>query len=210
VSDAPPSAPGTWGACPFCGAAVPPTAKHCPMCGDDAPVRARDLPSAPKSVRRRIQMTGALRGVIVAGVSIALAVSIITSVLQGPPVVPDPLTTAGTYALGPGNTTVIDGEITGGDFVLGNYTVMTPPGVNVTLNVYNSTQWTTIVEGGLPGPPQWSTTPGPNEQIIYSAPYTDTFYFVFGNPYPISYHLTIEVYILTQYESNVASDGFGD
>jgi hypothetical protein len=189
---------------------VPAGATKCTICGADAPVSAAEMKTAPKTVRRRIQITGALRGVIVLGVSVALAVSIITSVLQGAPVVPDPLTTAGMYALGPGNTTVIDGEITGGDFVIGNYSTVTPPGVNVTLNVYNSTQWATIVDGGLPGTPQWSTTPGPNEQIIYSAPYTDTFYFVFGNPYPFSWQLTINVYIVTEYESNVASDGFGE
>ncbi len=211
MSDAPPSiSPQAWGACRFCGVAVPAGAKRCPICGDDAPVSARELPNAPKSVKRRIWMTGALRGVIVVGVCAALAFSIISSVLQGPPTVADPLTTSGMYVLGPGNETVIDGEITGGDYVIGNYSVITPPGVNVTLDIYNSTQWGEIVEGGLPGSPQWSTTPGPIEQIIYSAAYTDTFYFVFANPYPISWHLSIEVYIVTEYESNVASDGFGE
>ncbi len=153
-------------------------------------------------------MTGALRSVIVIGVCLVLAYSIITAVLSGPPVAADPLTTSGMYSLGPGNTTVISGEITGGDFVLGNYSAVNPPGVNVTLSVYNSTQWAVLTSGGLPGPAQWSPNPGPEVRILYSAAYTDTFYFVFGNPYPLWSNITINVYIVTEYESNVADDGF--
>lgn len=154
-------------------------------------------------------MIGALRTVIVVGVCLALAFTLISAVLAGPPVVADPLTTSGLYAISPGNTTVIEGEITGGDFVIGNFSAVSPPGVNITVTVYNSTQWNALVSGGLPGTPQWTATPGPTGRIIYSAPYTDTFYFVFGNPYPVASHLTIEAYIVTQYESNVGGDGFG-
>jgi hypothetical protein len=208
VTDLPPSR-ATWGACRFCGVAVPPGASKCPICGEDAPLSAAEIPTAPKKLRRRLVMTGAFRTVIVVGVSLALAYSMIAAVLAGPPVAADPLTTSGMYVLGPGNTTVISGEITGGDFVLGNFTAVNPPGVNVTLAVYNSTQWTALVSGGLPGTPQWSPTPGPAVRIIYSAPVTDTFYFVFGNPYPVASHITIDVYIVTEYESNVGDDGFG-
>jgi len=205
----PSTAPGTWGACRFCGVAVPAGATHCPICGEANPLPAAEIRSAPTRVRRRLFMTSAFRTVIVVGVCAALGYAMISAVLAGPPVAADPLTTAGMYTIGAGNTTVISGEITGGDFVLGNYSVVDPPGVNVTLSVYNSTQWDTLANGGLPGPPQWSPSPGPAVRIIYSAPVTDTFYFVFGNPFPIASHIAIEVYIVTEYESNVGDDGFG-
>jgi hypothetical protein len=200
--------PGTWGACTFCGVAVPAGATTCPICGAP-PVSAAEIRHAPSSVRRRIYMTGAFRSLIVIGVVAALAYAMISAVVTGPPIAPDPLSTAGMYVLGPGNTTVISGEITGGDYVLGNYTAVNPPGVNITLAVYNSTQWTTLVSGGLPGAPQWAPSPGSDVRIVYSAPVTDTFYFVFGNPYPLSSHITVDVYIVTEYESNSADDGFG-
>jgi hypothetical protein len=203
------TAAGTWGACRFCGVAVPAGATKCPICGEEKPLSATELKRAPSTVRRRVYMTGAFRSVIVVGVCFALAYTMIAAVLAGPPVAADPLTTAGMYAIGPGNTTVISGDITGGDFVLGNFSVVNPPGVNVTLAVYNSTQWATLVAGGLPGSPQWSPSPGPEVRIIYSAPVTDTYYFVFGNPYPASSHFVIDVYIVTEYESNVGDDGFG-
>ncbi len=208
VTDPPPS-PAAWGACRFCGVAVPPGSPTCTICGEKAPLSATEIPTAPKKVRRRLFMTGAFRTVIVVGVIVALAYAMISAVLTGPPVAADPLTTSGMYVLGPGNTTVISGEITGGDYVIGNYSAVNPPGVNVTLVVYNSTQWTTVITGGLPGTPQWSASPGSAVRIIYSAPVTDTFYFVFGNPYPTWSHITIDVYIVTEYESNSADDGFG-
>lgn len=199
----------TWGACRFCGVAVEPGAAKCGICGAEDPVAAGEIKSAPPSVRRRIYFTGAFRAVIVVGLVLTLAVSLLTTVFQGPPNVADPLTTTGTYAIGPGNHTVISGEITGGDFVLGNYSAITPPGVNVTVSIYNQTQWDVLLGGGLPGSPLYSGTPGPDGRIVYSAPVTDTYYFVFGNPYPVGSGITINVYIATQYVSNVAADGFG-
>jgi hypothetical protein len=207
---APAPNPNTWGACRFCGVAAPANAKVCPICGAEAPLSAAEIPHASRPVRRRLWMTSALRMVIVLGVSLALIYATASAVIAGPPVAQDPLTTAGMYAIGAGNYTVISGEITGGDFVLGNLTAVSPPGVNVTVAVYNSTQWAVWISGGLAGAPQWSPAPGPVVQIIYSAEYTDTFYFVFGNPYPVASHLTIDVYIVTEYYSNAVSDGFGD
>ena len=48
----------------------------------------------------------------------------------------------------------------------------------------------------------------PAAEIVYSAPYTDYFAFVFENPYPVASHLNVTVYVATEYESNVGDDGF--
>jgi hypothetical protein len=80
--------------------------------------------------------------------------------------------------------------------------------MNVAITVYNSTQWTWFTTGqGSPGF-QWNNTPASEGRIIFSAPYTDTYYFVVENPYPVASHLTIDVYVATTYESNVGDDGF--
>lgn len=204
-----PTSPGTtWGACTFCGVAVPPGAAKCPICGAENPLTAAQIPTASKRVRRRIYATGAFRTFIVIVVAGGLAYLLISAALTGPPNVQDPLTTSGLYQIGAGNYTVIAGNITGGDFVLGNYTSVSPPGMNVSVAVYNSSQWQWFTTGtGSPGN-QWNNTPTYEGRIIFSAPYTDLYYFVFSNPLPPSTHLTVGVYVTTEYESNVGDDGF--
>ena len=82
-----------------------------------------------------------------------LAYAVISAELSGPPnLVGDPLTTVGTYTLGPGNFTVIYGDITGGDFVTGNFTAVHPLGVNIGLAVYNSSEYVEFSDGGTPTP----------------------------------------------------------
>ncbi len=193
--------------CQFCGVAVAPGAKFCGICGAPDPVPAAKISTASKPIRLRIQMTGLLRSVIVIGVAAALAYSIIAVVLTGAPVVADPLTTTGSYLIGPGNFTVIWGEITGGDYVIGNYTTVNPVGTNLNVAIYNSTLWNQFSFGHDPVP-LWTNTGGPSGQIIYSAPYTDNFYFVFTNPYAPSSHLNVTAYVVTDYESNVGDEGF--
>ena len=206
MTDPAPS-PADWGMCRFCGVAVAPNAAKCAICGAPDPIASTQYRTVDRPLRLRMQLTGALRSVIVIGVVLALGYSMISVVLSGPPVVADPLTTTGSYEIGPGNFTVISGEITGGDFVIGNYTTVAPVGTNLVVSVFNSTQWIQFVNGEDPEP-QWSTSPGPSAQIVYSAPYTDTFYFVFTNPYPPTSHLAVTAYIATTYESNVGDDGF--
>jgi len=206
VSDRAP-APGTWGVCSYCGVAVPYGALTCPICGAPNPIAAAHVASAPAKVRRRIKMTATLRTLIVLAVAGGLAYTLITAALSGPPSVPDALTTSGTYAIGPGNYTVIWGEITGGDYVQGNYTAVAPPGVDLAVSVYNSSEWSWFVNGtGSPGL-QWNNTPTWDGAVVFAAPYTDTFYFVFANPYSVASGITIHVYIATTYESDVAEDG---
>jgi len=202
-------APGTWGICRFCGVAVPYGASRCAECGADGPLSPSELRAAPKRLRRRIQFTGFLRTFLVVGVILVLAYALVSAVLQGPPALTqDPLTTQGGYWVTPGNFTTISGEITGGDFVVGNYSSFDPVGMNVVYAVYNSSEWTSHLAGGTPSP-TFSGATTSSGRILYSAPVTDSYYFVFANPYPTSSHLTIGIFVSTVYESNVGSDGFG-
>lgn len=204
-----PDAPGTWGTCRFCGVAAPYGASKCPECGAEHPLSPAELRSAPKPLRRRLQFTGFLRTFVVVVVVAGLAYATISAVLQGPPVLTgDPLTTQGGYLVGPGNHTEISGEITGGDYVVGNYSSFDPIGTDIAFVIYNSSEFSSFANGDHPTP-TYSGGTVDSGRIVYSAPVTDTYYFVFINPYPVSSHLTIGIYIATEYESNVGNDGFG-
>ncbi len=197
-----------WGSCRYCGTAVPPGAAACTICGEGDPIRAGALASAPRSVRRRIRFTNGLRAIIVIGVAVALAYTLLDAALTGPPNVADPLTTTGVYTIAPGVTEILAGNITGGDYIVGNFTSVAPYGANVTLSAYNITAWTNLVQNGS-GEPLWSTPSEGSGRIIFTAEYTDMYAFVLTNPYPPSTHLNITVYVATEYESNVGDDGFG-
>jgi len=197
-----------WGTCHFCGVAVRPGAAKCEICGAAKPLSAAEAQNAPPRVRRWIRITHGFRSLIVITVIAGLAFAVISAELSGPPnLVGDPLTTSGTYTLGPGNFTVIYGDITGGDFVTGNFTAVHPAGVNVDLAVYNSSEYAEFSAGGSPTP-LYTVGPTYSAQLVYSPLVTDTYYFVFTNPYAPSTHLTVGVYIATLYNSNVANDGF--
>ena len=202
------SAGTAWGSCRFCGTAVAPGASVCGICGADRPVAASALAAAPAPVRRRIVLTARLRALIVLAVAIGLAYTLITTALTGPPNVPDPLTTSGTYTVVPGSVPIFSGDVTGGDYVVGNFTSLSPVGANVTVSVYNSTGWADRVNNGT-GAPVWSTPSEGSGRIIFTALVTDTYTFVLTNPYPVSSHVPITVYVATEYESNVGNDGFG-
>jgi hypothetical protein len=187
---------------------VAPDAATCGLCGADRPIGAGSLGAEPARVRRRIAFTNSLRTLLVVGVAAALAVTLIGAAITGPPSVADPLTTAGTYAVLPGSLPILSGAVTGGDFVIGNFTSVQPFGANVTLSVYNASEWALAIGNGT-GTPAWSTPSEGSGRIIFPAPYTDTYVFVLTNPYPSASQLTIRVYVATQYESNVGDDGFG-
>jgi hypothetical protein len=198
----------TWGSCRYCGTAVAPGATTCGICGEDRPVRAGTMASAPREVRRRIRFTNGLRAIIVVGVAVALGYTLLAAALSGPPSVQDPLTTAGVYTIAPGATAILTGNITGGDYIIGNFTSVQPFGANVTISAYNLTSWTNLIENGS-GAPLWSSPSEGSGRIVFTAEYTDTYTFVLTNPYPASTHLNITVYVATEYESNVGDDGFG-
>jgi hypothetical protein len=196
----------TWGSCRFCGVAVPPGAANCEICGADRPVAAGTR--APRSVRRRIRWTAALRTFLVLGVVLGLAYTIIDAEWTGPPNVPDPLTTAGVHTIPVGERYVLSGNITGGDYVIGNFTTIDPSGLSLAISVYNSSQWENVNES-KPAVSSWSAPASPTGRIIFAAPYTDLYYFVFENPYAPSSGLNVTAYITTEYESNVGDEGFG-
>ncbi len=199
---------GTWGTCTFCGGAVAPGAEKCGICGAANPMAAGAVASAPPKVRRWVRLTHAFRTLIVITVVLGLAYAILSAELAGPPVLTsDPLTTKGAYAIGPGNFTVIFGDITAGDYVTGNFTSVAPEGVNIGLAVYNSSEWNEFHIGQAPTP-LYSVGPTYNAAFVYPPIVTDTYYFVFTNSYPVSSHLTVTVYITTLYNPNVANDGF--
>ncbi len=198
----------TWGVCRFCGVAVPPAAANCTICGADHPLGAAEVRRASTGLRLRIRFIGWVRSLIVIGVVGLLAYSLVSTVIQGQPNVPDPLTTAGTYTIGAGNFTLISGEITGGDFVIGNFSSVAPNGASLQLEVYNTTEWDLFLSH-QPASAAYSIAPYPTGRIIYSAPYTDNFYFVFENPYATASHIAVTAYITTTYESNVGNEGFG-
>jgi len=198
----------TWGICRFCGVATPPGAAKCEICGADHPLSAAEAAHPPPKVRRWLRLTGTFRVLIVVVVIAGLAYAIVSAELSGPPnLTGDPLTTSGTYELGPQNFTVIYGEITGGDYVTGNWTTVSPVGVNVALSVYNTSEWNEFHIGEDPTP-LYSVSASPEANLVYSPLVTDNYYFVFTNPYPVSSNLTVGVYIATLYNSNVANDGF--
>ncbi|HYA54492.1 MAG TPA: hypothetical protein VEG42_02690 [Thermoplasmata archaeon] len=197
-----------WGTCRFCGVAVAPGATKCGICGAEHPLSAAEAPNAPRRVRRWVRLTHAFRILVVVTVVVGLTYAILSAVLSGPPnLSSDPLSTNGTYKIGPGNYTVISGEITAGDYVTGNFTAVDPVGVNIAVAVYNTTEWNQFVGGESPAP-LYSVTPTYQASLVYSPLVTDNYYFVFTNPYPVASHLTIGVYIATLYNANVANDGF--
>ena len=208
ASNPPSPAPAEWGTCPFCGVAVPAGAEKCGICGAAHPLSNAEVAAAPKRVRRWLGLTHAFRTLIVLAVVIGLTYAILSAVLAGPPsLTDDPLTTAGTYTIQPMNYTVISGEITGGDYVTGNFTTVDPVGVNIAVAVYNTSEWSEFTDGGNPTP-LYTVNPTYNAQIVYAPEVTDNYFFVFTNPYPVSSHLAIGVYITTLYNANVANDGF--
>jgi hypothetical protein len=204
---APASPDPTWGVCSFCAVAVAPGATTCGICGSEGVIRAAQVPRVSRRQRRRLQATNLFRSLIVIVVVLGLGYTMVSLVVQGQPNIPDPLTTSGFYTIAPGNFTYLNGSITGGDFVIGNFSTSDPVGLNLELSVYNSTEWPQFL-AGLSPVPQYSVAPTADGHLVFAAPTTDMFYLVFTNPYPTSSHLSYTAQITTEYASNVADDGF--
>ena len=148
---------------------------------------------------RLVQLT---RVLVVVGVAVGITFEIGSAVLTGQPTYPDPLTTQGTLVLGPGNFTYLAGWITGEDYINGNYTVVAPVGVPIDFAVYNSTEFAAFEAhqpaATIAGAPQQASA-----RILFSAPYTDQFYLVFSNPYPVGSGITVHIYEVTNYQTNI-------
>ncbi|HUJ77821.1 MAG TPA: hypothetical protein VLX64_02320 [Thermoplasmata archaeon] len=192
-----------WGTCRFCGGAVPPNGPSCPTCGErDQPVRPRDYARLTPRQRRWMGFVKIARVAVVVGVAVGIAVAILSAVWTGPPVYPDPLTTRGSLVVTPGNFTYLSGWITGEDYIDGNFTVTYPVGVPIDFSVFNSTEFGAF----LTHHPAATIAAAPNatqSRIVFAAPYTDTFYLVFENPYPASSGITVTIYEVTNYQTNV-------
>ncbi len=198
-------ADGRWGNCRFCGVAVPPQSATCPICGADGPIRAGAATTVSRSVRRRVRALHFGRVLVVVVGALLLTYTLLTTVLAGPPNVPDPLTTSGTMRIPAGNYTVLSGEIDGEDYILGNFTVMNPPGLLLELTVYNSSEYVAFLNGGDPAH-QYAIAPAPSGRIIFSPLYTDDYFFVFSTPYPAGTSLVVTAYVATSYNTNVVFD----
>lgn len=195
--------PAEWGTCATCGDATPPGALHCPTCGKFDPTRAQAGTSGTPKVRRRLALHKWLRVLLVVGVAGGLTVVMAQAAFTGPPRVADPLTGYWSYAIGPGNYTVISGQVVGEDYVIGNFTIVNPPGALAVFSVFNTSEFALFADHQPAAPVQ----PSLNEssgRIVFNAPYTDTFYFVWQNPYNPSTGLGEVLYASTEYQSNVA------
>ena len=197
-----PPNPSGWQTCQGCGRAVVASDAVCPSCGSPKRVDSGAIAQLPKGPRRRLRLALGLRVVIVVAVVVGLVAAIVPAVLSGPPAIPDPLTTQGTYTLPPGQFVYLSGAITGEDYIDGNYTILAPVGTQLVFQVYNSTGFLAFVDH-QPATPQWNQTGPDAGALVFAAPYTDTFYLVFENPYTPTSGITETVYISTSYQSNV-------
>lgn len=193
-----------WGTCTFCGDAVPPDAKMCPTCGKEVgPPAERASLAQNRSVRQRLIILRWLRILVVVAVVATIGWAVLSAEISGPTTFSDPLTGSWTLTVGAGEWGLIAGNITGEDYVTGNFTVMTPPGAELVLAIYNSTEFGAFYyhEGAQTAAPL--DTNVSSARIVFAAPYTDEFYFVFENPYPASSGITEKVFVSTTYETNV-------
>jgi hypothetical protein len=140
---------------------------------------------------------------VIGGGVIALAYFLAGAVVSGPPSYPDPLTGHWARAIPAGGIVTLAGWITGEDYVTGNFSVLTPPGALVGFAVYNASEFRALGQSPA-GARATQTSPSTSgARIVFAAPYTDTFYFVWKNPYPAASGIGVAVYVSTEYRSNV-------
>ena len=202
-----PKAPAseTYGTCRLCGDAVPPGASKCPICGQEDPIRAGEETRLKGRAKRRFQVLKFGRTSLVAIVIVGLALLTIQAAITPAPVAANPLTETQVLSIAPGKFALIQGYITGADYIEGNFTVLDPPGANLTFSIFNSTEFPIFDENRSATPMVPSVT-GSSERIVYSALYTDTYSFVWANHYPSGSNLTLTMYVTTTYETNVVVD----
>jgi hypothetical protein len=193
-----------WGSCAFCGDAVPPDAKICPTCGFEQGTPAQRAEAGrTRPARQRAALLRWLRILVVVGIVGAIGWAIISAEISGPTTFSDPLTGTWTLTVQPGGWGFIAGNITGEDYITGNFSVETPVAADVMVYIYNSTEFAAFYghqSAQAVTPPYTNVT---SARIVFAAPYTDMFYFVFENPYPSDTNLTEKIYVSTTYETNV-------
>lgn len=149
-----------------------------------------------------MRLVQGLRALAVVGIVVGVSYVLLGAVLTGPPSYPDPLTRSGLLTVPAGNISYLVGSITGEDYIVGNYSVVAPAQANVSFQVFNQTQFVAYVHH-QPTRSIWSIAPLSSGRIVFAAPYTDTFYLVWENPYPASSGVSLRVYAVTTYTSNV-------
>lgn len=191
-----------WKTCRVCGDAVPPEAAQCPTCGAPGALAPSEVAGLPRRTRWRVVSTRGLRALVVVAVVVGIGYFLISAVWTGPASFPDPLTTQGSYTLAAGRYVALVGDITGEDYIVGNYSVQFPPGTLLGFAVYNSTEFSAF-RAGANATASWTIAPQTTGRIVFAAPYTDSFALVFTNPYPASSGISVTFYETTTYESNV-------
>ena len=193
-----------WTSCTFCGDAVPPTAKLCPTCGlpQGTPAERAAL-AKTRPIRRRTRVLRWLRILVVVAIAGGIGYAIISAEISGPTTFPDPLTGAWTLSVQPGGWGLIAGNITGEDYIVGNFSVETPVAADVVVLIFNSSEFGAFYahQSAQPAVPAYTNVS--SSRLVFAAPYTDEFFFVFENPYPATANITERVYVTTTYETNV-------
>jgi hypothetical protein len=197
-----PSDAAAWRTCAYCGDAFLPGASACPTCGGEKFVTARALPELPRRAQYRFQFVRSFRMVIVVAAIVGVSYVLVSAVWSGPPTYADPLTTHASYAIPAGSFAYLSGAVTGEDYIVGNYSVLTPSSGQVGFAVYNTTEFIHYVHG-VPAMAEWHVTPLSSGRIVWAAPYTDTFFLVWQNPNAAGSHVDLTVYAMTNYMSNV-------
>src|SRR5579862_5506604 len=197
-----PRSPPEYGTCRLCGDAVPPGAEKCPICGQADPIRAGQSAVLKGRAKRRFDLIRWGRATVVVGVVAMLAVLMVQAVLTPAPVAANPFSQSMTVTIAPGHFVLLQGFITGADYIQGNYTVLDPVGANLTFLIYNSTEFPKF-DSNLTAQAMQPALTASSTVLVYSALYTDTYSFVWENTYPGGTGLSLTVFIHTSYESNV-------
>ncbi|MCI4351098.1 MAG: hypothetical protein L3K15_06265 [Thermoplasmata archaeon] len=195
-------APTTWRTCAYCGDAFLPGGLACPTCGAKEFVTAEQLPQLPRRARMRFRFVRSFRMAIVVAAIVGVSYVLVSAVWTGPPAYADPLTTRASYAIPAGGFAYVSGAVTGEDYIVGNYSVVTPAAAQVGFAVYNTSEFIHFVHGGAAAA-QWHVTPVSSGRIVWAAPYTDTYFLVWQNPNSAGSHVDLTVYATTNYMSNV-------
>jgi hypothetical protein len=163
----------------------------------------RALQARRPAARRRATLLRWLRALVVVGIVAAIGWAIISAEISGPTTFADPLTGAWTFSVPASGWHLLAGNITGEDYIEGNFSVITPVAAEVMVYIYNSTEFTAFYAGQFAQTVAVPYTNVSSGRIVFAAPYTDEFYFVFENPYPVPSNITEKIYVTTTYETNV-------
>lgn len=192
---------GSWGTCAFCGDPFPPGGSACPTCGYAKSVAGGGVKALSKPERFHLRFVQGIRAAIIVGAIVGLSYLMVSAAISPAAPAADPLTTSGPWTIGPANFTAISGDITGDDYIVGNYTVMGPVGGTVDLLIFNDTEFGQFVAHRTAAS-LYNVSGDASARLVFSAPYTDNFHLVWVNPYGAGSGITLRVYIVTNYESN--------